>query len=195
MIVPIKSKYLQMSEEEFYLFCQDMDHFQIEREADGTILIMELTNSETGSFNANVTTKVNSWALAEKTGKTFDSSSGFTLPNDAVKSPDTAWIAIERWKALSKEERKRFAHISPDFVIEIRSKTDRLKRLQDKMIEYRDNGVRLGWLIDPETETVWIYRADGSIEKVPSFDQMLSGEDVLKGFELRLTDIWNGDEE
>lgn len=194
MIVPIKSQYVKMSEEEFYLFCQDMDNFQVEREADGTILIRELTNSETGSFNANVTTKVNNWTLEEKTGKTFDSSSGFTLPNNAVKSPDTAWIAIERWKALPKEERKRFAHISPDFVIEIRSKSDRLKRLQDKMIEYRDNGVRLGWLIDPEDQTVWIYRADGSIERDPSFEQTLSGEDVLKGFELRLADIWDGEE-
>jgi Uma2 family endonuclease len=179
-----------MSEEDFFIFCQEMDAFQIERDADGTILIMELAGSETGSFNSEVTTELNIWNRQEKNGKTFDSSSGFTLPNKAVRSPDTAWIAIERWKALPKEDRESFAHISPDFVIEIRSKTDSLSRLQAKMVEYRENGVKLGWLIDLITENVWIYRADGTIDKIESFDQILSGEDVLKGFELRLADIW-----
>lgn len=129
MIIPLKSKFIQLSEEDFFIFCQEMDAFQIERDADGTILIIELTNSETGSFNSEVNIEVGIWNRVEKSGKTFDSSAGFTLPNNAVRSPDTAWIAIDRWKALPKEDRESFAHISPDFVIEIRSKSDRLARI------------------------------------------------------------------
>lgn len=189
MVVPLSSRFVQMSEEEFFLFCQEMRDFQIEREADGTILIMEPAGSETGSFNSDITTEVNLWNRQKKTGKTFDSSSGFTLPNKAVKSPDTSWIAIERWKALPLSERKRFAHISPDFVIEIRSQTDKLAILKDKMVEYQENGVRLAWLIDPLEENVWIYRQDGSVELVDSFEIPLSGEDVLEGFELRLNEL------
>ena len=194
MVVPLKSRFIQMSEEEFFLFCQDMRDFQIEREADGTILIMELTGSETGSFNSDITTEVNIWNRQKKEGKTFDSSTGFTLPNNAVKSPDTSWISLERWKNLPIEDRKRFAHISPDFVIEIRSESDNLETLKEKMIEYRDNGVKLGWLIDPVEENVWIYRENGSIEKIESFDIPLSGENVLEGFELRLNEFWQEEE-
>lgn len=178
-----------MNEEEFFLFCQEMNAYQIEREADGTILLMELTGSETGNLNADITTEVTLWNRKHKKGKTFDSSTGFTLPNKAVKSPDSAWIAIDRWKALPLEDRKRFAHISPDFVIEIRSETDSLDAQKAKMLEYQDNGVRLGWLIDPVEEVVWIYRENGTIDRVDSFDIPLSGEDVLEGFELRLNEL------
>lgn len=193
MIVPISSRYIQMNEEEFYSFCQEMHEFQIEREANGTILIMELTGSETGSFNSEIITEVSLWNRQHKSGKTFDSSTGFTLPDHSVKSPDAAWIAIERWKALSLEDRKKFAHISPDFVIEIRSETDRLDRLKAKMLAYRENGVRLGWLIDPITQEVWIYRTNETVEHVSSFDQPLSGEEVLRGFSLNLRELWEMD--
>lgn len=190
MIIPLKTRFLDLSEEEFFLFCQDLPDIHIEREADGTIVIMELTGGDTGSFNADVTSEVSHWSRKTKLGKTFDSNTGFTLPNKAVKSPDTAWVAIERWRALPKEDRKRFAHISPDFVIEIRSENDSVERLQAKMQEYQANGVRLGWLIDPQQEQVWIYRADGTIAKVDSFAQSLSGEDVLPGFTLHVAELW-----
>ncbi|MDX2284508.1 MAG: Uma2 family endonuclease, partial [Bacteroidia bacterium] len=105
------------------------------------------------------------------------------------RSPDTAWVSLERWLALPDEDRKRFARISPDFVIEIRSETDDLGQLQSKMAEYQANGVRLGWLIDPQAQQVWIYRADGSTAHIGNFRTPLSGEDVLPGFELRLWEL------
>ncbi len=155
-------------------------------------MLMELTGGETCNFNADVTTEVNLWNRQQKLGKTFDSNTGFTLPNKAVRSPDTAWIALERWLSLPTDDRKRFAHISPDFVIEIRSENDDLARLHDKMREYQSNGVRLGWLIDPQKQQVWIYRLNCTIDHVPTFQTALSGEEVLPGFALRLWELWEG---
>ena len=195
MIVPLKSRFIQMTEEEFFIFCQEMSNFHIERNADGTILIMEPTGAETGSFDLEVGTELSNWNRSTRKGKAFGSSAGFTLPNNAVKSPDAAWIAIDRWKALPADDRKRFAHISPDFVVEIKSETDNINDLKQKMLEFQENGVRLGWLIDPGQEEVWIYRVNGTIDKVESFDIPLSGEDVLEGFELRLNEIWQPDED
>jgi Uma2 family endonuclease len=194
MIVPLKSRFIQMSEEEFFIFCQEMEAFHVERDANGTILIMEPSGAESGNFDLEVGSEVRDWSKQNKRGKTFGSSAGFTLPNDAVRSPDVAWIEMNRWKALPKAEREKFPHIAPDFVVEIRSKTDSLSRLKEKMIEYRDNGVRLGWLIDPISEVVWIYRSDETVDKVDSFEHKLLGEDVLQGFELRLADIWENED-
>ncbi|MEL6626248.1 MAG: Uma2 family endonuclease, partial [Bacteroidota bacterium] len=176
--------------EDFFLFCQEMRDYHIERKADGTILIMDPSSSETGNLNSEVSTELNLWNRQTRKGKTFDSSTGFTLPNDAVRAPDASWIELKRWLELPREERERFAHISPDFVIEIRSKSDRTSILKEKMQEYIENGVRLAWLIDPQREAVWIYRKDGSVDKVTSFDQVLSGEDVLEGFALTLSEFW-----
>lgn len=189
MIIPLKTRFLDLSEEEFFLFCQDLKDLHVEREADGTIVLMELTDSDGSNFNAEVTTEVGLWNRQRKQGKVFDSNGGFTLPNKAVRGPDTAWVSLERWLALPPEDRKRFAHISPDFVIEIRSETDDLDPLQAKMVEYQENGVRLGWLIDPQMQQVWIYRADGSTTHLDNFETPLSGEDVLEGFELRLWEL------
>lgn len=190
MMIPLRTRFLDLDEEEFFLFCQDMQQVQVEREADGTIVIMEPTGADGSHFNAEVTTELTLWNRQSKQGKTFDSNGGFTLPNKAVRSPDTAWVSLERWLALPLEERKRFARISPDFVVEIRSETDDLDRLKDKMAEYQANGVRLGWLIDPHQQQVFIYRADGSTTHVDNFQTPLSGEDVLVGFELRLWELW-----
>ncbi|MEM8528418.1 MAG: Uma2 family endonuclease [Bacteroidota bacterium] len=178
------------TDESFYRFCRLNEDLQMEREADGRILIKSLTSSQLSSFNAEINTEVNIWNREEKPGKVFDSNGGFTLPDTSVRGPDTAWIAIERWKALPKEDRKRFAHISPDFVIEIRSETDNLEILQEKMSDYIKNGVRLAWLIDPHNQQTFIYRINGTIELVDSFEKVLSGEDVLEGFELKLSDLW-----
>ncbi|MEL7062207.1 MAG: Uma2 family endonuclease [Bacteroidota bacterium] len=190
MAIPLSSRFVKMSDEDFFLFCQEMRDYHIERKADGTILIMEPSGSESGHFDLIVGSELNNWTRERKNGVAFGSSTGFTLPNKAVRSPDASWIAIEKWKALPKEDRKRFAHISPDFVIEVRSETDSLSSLQEKMKEYIGNGVRLAWLIDPQRETVWIYRKDGSVDEVTSFDQVLSGEDVLEGFALTLSEFW-----
>lgn len=192
MIIPLKTRFLELTEEEFFFFCQDLEHVHVEREADGTIVIVELTGSDVSNFNAEVTTEVAVWNRQTKQGKIFDSNGGFTLPNQAVRGPDTAWVKLERWLALPEKDRKRFAHISPDFVIEIRSETDDLEQLKSKMIEYQQNGVRLGWLIDPQEQQVWIYRINGTIDHVDNFDTPLSGEDVLAGFEMRLWELWEG---
>lgn len=192
MIIPLKTRFLELTEEEFFFFCQDLEHVHVEREADGTIVIVELTGSDGSNFNAEVTTEVAVWNRQTKQGKIFDSNGGFTLPNQAVRGPDTAWVKLERWLALPEKDRKRFAHISPDFVIEIRSETDDLEQLKSKMIEYQQNGVRLGWLIDPQEQQVWIYRINGTIDHVDNFDTPLSGEDVLAGFEMRLWELWEG---
>ena len=142
------------------------------------------------TLSAEITSDWVQWNRSHPLGVAFGPHTGFTLPNQAVKSTDTAWVAIERWQALPQEDRKRFAHLSPDFVIEIRSENDTVERLQAKRQAYQANGVRLGWLIDPQQEQVWMYRADGTIAKVDTFAEPLSGEDVLPGFTLNLAEWW-----
>jgi Uma2 family endonuclease len=178
-----------MTEDEFYKFCRQNADYRIERDRFGTVKIMDATNSEAGSYNFDLSVEVGIWNRQTQLGKAFDSSTGFTLPNTAVKSPDVSWIKKERWEALSAEERKSFAHISPDFVIELRSsKDDSLKDLKDKMVEYIENGVRMGWLLDRIEQKAYVYRADGSIEIVIDFQNgKLSGEDVMPNFELSLS--------
>ncbi len=181
----------RMTDDEFFNFCQlpEMHGKRIERTKTGKIIIMEPTGSETSSFNSEVGGEVRHWNKETHSGRTFDSSGGFTLPNTAVKSPDVSWIARERWEALPKALRKKFAPLTPDFIIEIRSDTDSLKDLKEKMEEYMENGCRLAWLIDRTKERIYIYRADGSREEVDSFEKTLSGEDVLVGFTLRIADL------
>ena len=177
----------RLTDDEFFELCQ-MNELRMERLKDGTIIIMEPTGSETGGFNNEVSYEIAHWNKSTKQGKAFDSSTGFTLPDTSVKSPDTAWVKKDRWQQLSEELREKFAPIVPDFVLEIRSKSDKLKDLQEKMQEYIKNGVRLGWLIDRKNETTYIYRLDGSISSVP-FNETLNGEDVLVGFKLCVADI------
>ncbi len=187
----ISNRQIRRADDDFFAFCQapEMRDKRIERTKNGKIIIMEPTGSETGSFNSEITTEISIWNRETRSGKTFDSSAGFTLPNTAVKSPDLSWIARERWEVLPKALRKKFAPVTPDFIIEIRSETDSLKDLKEKMEEYMDNGCRLGWLIDRLKECTYIYRADGSREVVDSFEKTLSGEDVLVGFTLRIADL------
>ena len=177
--------------DDFFDFCQlpEMRNKRIERTKNGKTIIMEPTGSETGSFNTEVNIEVGLWNRETHSGRAFDSSTGFTLPNTAVKSPDVSWIARERWEALPKALRKKFAPITPDFIIEIRSETDSLTEAKEKMEEYIANGCRLAWLIDRKDECTYIYRANGSQDVVPSFEETLSGEDVLVGFKLRIADL------
>lgn len=174
-----------MDDDAFFDFCQDNSHLKIERNADGTIIIMPPTGTISGERNAEITADLIFWKR-KNGGHTFDSSTGFTLKNTAVRSPDAAWMSDERYKSVDYIELKKFARITPEFVVELMSETDSLKELQEKMEEYLENGVLLGWLINPKAEEVFIYREDGTISKVSGFDNKLSGENILQGFEFDL---------
>jgi Uma2 family endonuclease len=175
--------------EEYFNFCQQHKDLRIETNKDGDLIIMPPTGAETGDRNAELTTQLRNWAKKDKKGKTFDSSTEFELPSGAKKSPDASWILKDRYFALTQEERESFPPICPDFVAELRSRTDRLKPLQEKMAEYIENGVRLGWLIDPYQKKVHIYRQNGEIEILEN-PKTVSGEDVLEEFELDLEEIF-----
>lgn len=175
-----------MTDEEFFNFCAQNKHVPIERDENHQIIFMPPTTSEYSIKNNEINIDLGIWNRKLKTGLTFESSAGFFLPDTSMRSPDAAWISNERWTALTPEQRKRFAYIAPDFIVELASPSDRITDLKHKMEKWRDNGVRLGWLIDPKTETVIIYREDGTVSKVEGFDNILSGEEVLPGFEFEL---------
>lgn len=177
-----------LSEEGFYEFCRLNRDLRIERNAEGHILIIPPTTSDSGNFNAEFSAELALWNRQDRLGLVFDSSTGFTLPNSAVYSPDAAWIIRNRWEALSQSDRQKFAPIAPDFVAEIRSQSDTMKSLKKKMEEYRANGVRLGWLIDPEERVTFVYDANTDVRTV-AFEEPLTGEDVLPGFEVILSKL------
>ncbi|MFN4256103.1 MAG: Uma2 family endonuclease [Saprospiraceae bacterium] len=179
-----------MSDEQFYKFCLLNHELRIERTPDKHIIIMPPTNSETGRQNFNLSVEFGIWNKKHKLGEGFDSSTGFHFPTIGDRSPDFAWIRAERWAAVPEGERKRFAPIVPDFVVEIRSGDQNIRILRDKMEDYIADGCRLGWLIDPENRQTHVYAENGDIHTL-GFDQALSGGDVLPGFELRLADIWD----
>ena len=178
-----------MTEEQFGEFCAQNAELRIERTSEGALEIMPPTFIDTGNRNAGVTTDLTNWARQDGSGYAFDSSTGFTLPNGAIRSPDASWVLRSRLDALSEEERKGFGHICPDFVIEIRSSSDRLSTLQAKMQEYIDNGARLGWLVDPIGRRAYVYRPGAAVDVLDS-PQTLSGEPELAGFTLDLSAIW-----
>ena len=173
----------------FEQICRKNSDFRIEQTAEGELIIMPPTLPDTGWRNSDLNTDVNIWNRKFKSGIVFDSSTYFTLPNGARRSPDVTWIKREKWSNFTEEQRKKVSRIVPDFVIELRSSTDSLKTLQDKMREYIKNGVLLGWLIDPKNKKVYIYRANGETEILDN-PETVSGEDVLRGFELNVREIW-----
>jgi Uma2 family endonuclease len=181
---------LQLTDEEFEQLCHGNPELRLERSATGGLIVMPPVGSEGGHYNVEVTTDLTLWNRQSQKGITFDSSAGFTLPNGAIRSPDASWIEQRRWNALSAAQRRKFAPISPDFVIELKSPSDKLSDLQDKMQEYITNGARLGWLIDPETKEVEIYRPNQPVERLKN-PTSLSGEDVLPGFTLNLQSIFD----
>lgn len=183
----IKGKIVEgMTDEEFFHFCQENETINFERDENRNIIVMPPTGSYSGNINANITYELVNWNKKKKSGETFDSSTGFTLPDGSNRSPDAAWILNENWDALTDAQKQVFAPICPAFIIELRSKSDKLSYLKDKMHKWINNGAQLAWLIDPYEEKAYIYRKDGSIEIVNSFEKKLSGEDVLEGFELDL---------
>lgn len=179
---------IELTDEQFFQLCQNNRDLRFERSASGDLIIMPPTGSETGNRNIKLSTQLEIWSSQTDLGLAFDSSTGFKLPNGADRSPDAAWVKKERWDALTTEEKEKFAPLCPDFVVELRSKTDSLSKLQAKMQEYIDNGAKLGWLLDRENQRVEIYRPDRAVE-VLSSPQSLSGEDILPGFVLDLKNI------
>lgn len=183
-----------LTDEQFYQLCIANELWQLELTSTGELIIMPPTGGESGIRNSNINLELGLWNRQTKLGKVFDSSTEFKLPNGAYRCPDAAWVKLERWQALTKEEQKRFPPICPDFVIELRSESDVLEKLRLKMREYQDNGARLGWLIDPQTPLVEIYRPQQAVEVLNfSFDNspQLFGEDILPGFILDLNLILN----
>jgi Uma2 family endonuclease len=180
----------EMDEDEFYEFCRINSELRIERTKEGAIIVMPPTYTKTGARNFELLGSFWSWVKQDGTGRGFDSSTGFTLPNGAKRSPDVSWIRNERWEALSDRDRERFARICPDFVVELRSETDSLKTLQKKMEEYIENGAQLGWLLDPLKQQVHIYRPAISVEVLDN-PQTVSGEPLLRGFILNVQEIWD----
>lgn len=176
-----------MSEEEFYQFCQRNAESKFERRADGTIEYLSMTGGSTGRRNTKIIMRLGLWAEEATAGPVFDSSTGFRLPNGAVRSPDAAWVRAEAWQDLSAGQQEKFPPLCPDFAVELLSPSDAMTELVAKMQEYIANGCRLAWLIDPQKETARLYRADGSVSVVKSFDEILDGEDVLPGFTLPLS--------
>ncbi len=178
-----------MSVEQFYEFCLANRDLRIERTATGEVIIMSPAFSDTGNRNGKIFQQVANWADQDGTGETFDSSAGFTLPNGAIRSPDASWIKLERWNALTEAQKASFAPICPDFVIELRSSSDTLKGLQDKMQEYIANGVLLGFLIDRKNRKVYIYRPNQELEILDN-PETVTGDPELPGFVLQMAKIW-----
>lgn len=181
---------IELTEEQFVQFCAINREIRIERTASGELELMSPTYSDTGARNAEVTAQLGQWSRQDGTGITFDSSAGFRLPNGAMRSPDSSWIPKSLLAELSDEERRGFFAICPYFVVELRSDSDSLAALLDKMAEYMDNGTRLGWLLDPRDRRAYVFRPDAAVEILEDPDT-LPADPELPGFSLEMRNIWN----
>ncbi|MEM9772213.1 MAG: Uma2 family endonuclease [Cyanobacteria bacterium P01_D01_bin.73] len=181
--------FVQLSDRQFEQLCENHPDIKFERNYRGELIIMSPTGGETGNRNVELSADFVVWNRRTKLGYLFDSSTCFKLPNGGNRSPDLSWISRDRWEALSKEDREKFPPISPDFVLELKSPSDNIKDLRDKMVEYQDAEVKLGWLIDRQARTVEIYRA-GQEPELRDRPTKIDGEDVLPGFELDLSIVW-----
>ena len=180
----------KVSDEEFAELCRLNPELQLERTSEGDLVIMAPTGGKTGRRNVKLIVAFGVWAEKDGTGQSFDSSTLFTLPNTAKRSPDLSWVRNERWNALSALEQEEFPPLCPDFVVELRSRTDSLKTLKEKMEEYISNGAELGWLIDPLERMVHVYRT-GAAPEVLEDPQEVSCEPLLKGFVLDVRALWD----
>ncbi|MEC4986367.1 MAG: Uma2 family endonuclease [Oscillatoria sp. PMC 1068.18] len=178
---------IDLTDEQFFQLCQNNRDLRLERTAEGELIIMPPTGWVSGNQNSKLTQRLANWTDGDGTGLAFDSSTGFRLPNGANRSPDAAWVKKSRIEALNPDP-NRFLPLAPDFIIELRSASDKLETLRSKMQEYLDCGVSLGWLIDPQNQQVEIYRQGKEIEILQS-PVSLSGEDILPGFVLDLSQI------
>jgi Uma2 family endonuclease len=189
--VPFKLnlKAVQLSEEQFSRLCEENPDLRLELTSQGELIIMPPTGFRTGQRNNRLSRHLDIWAELDGTGVACDSSTLFTLPNGAKRSPDASWVKKERFAALTEDQQEGFLPLCPDFVVELRSPTDRLADLQDKMQEYMDTGARLGWLIDPFDKHVYVYRPGQPVEALDN-PNTLSGDPVLPGFCLNVQELW-----
>lgn len=181
---------LELTDDQFFALAQLNRELRMERTAEGDVILMAPAGGEAGARNAGVTAQLWLWARQDNRGRAFDSSTGFILPNGATRSPDAAWVARERLAALTVEQRQKFLPLCPDFAIELRSPSDSLRVVQEKMREYLDNGARLGWLLDPRDRRVYIYGPGAPVERLDGPDRV-SGDPVLPGFVLDLREVWS----
>ncbi len=178
----------RVSDEDVWRLCQENPDLRLERTAEGELIVMPPAGPDGSQRNMSLSARLWNWNQQNNLGVVFDSSAGFTLPNSAIRGPDASWMTAERWAQIPQEERLKFSHVCPDFVAELRSPSDAIKDLQEKMREYLAQGARLGWLIDSISGTVEIYRPGRPVETLNK-PAALSGEDVLPGFVLDLKGI------
>ena len=180
---------LRLTAAQFEQICRDNPDLRLELTSNGGLIVMPPAGSTTGKRNSNLNLQLAVWTEKDGTGIAFDSSTGFTLPDTAVLSPDASWVRRENWDALTEEEQERFAPLCPDFVIELRSRWNTLKAQQAKMQQYLDNGTQLGWFIDPRNRRIYIYRTGEEVEVLQDA-ATVSADPVLRGFELQLAELW-----
>ena len=180
---------LQLTDEQFWDLCHKHRDLRFERTKTGELIIMSPTGGATGNRNVDIIYQLAAWNRQNKLGKVFDSSTGYKLPNGADRSPDASWLKIARWNNLTKEQQEKFLPLCPDFIIELRSLSDVLNKLQAKMLEYIENGAQLAWLIDPQKKVVEIYRPNKQVEILRS-PNTVSGDNILPGFVLDLAEIF-----
>lgn len=181
-----------MNEAEFFAFCTANPELQIERTAQGEVIVMSPTGAYSSYRNLLIGSMLYLWALQDGTGAAFDSSGGFRLPNGAMRSPDAAWVRRTRLARFTQAEKRTFLPLCPDFVVELRSETDRREDLRAKMEEYLANGAQLGWLIDPLEQAVTVYRPDAAPVHL-EHPATITGDPELPGFTLELGPIWEAD--
>ena len=180
---------LEMTEDQFLKLCSDNSDLRMELTANRELIIMPPAGLESGWQEQELVVQVGNWAKQDGTGRAFGPNAGYTLPNGAVRAPDVSWMPLSRWESLSRDDQTKFGHTFPDFAIELRSLSDSLRDVQDKMLEYMENGVRLGLLVDPQTRRVHIYRPNQPVE-IQEGPSSVSADPVLPGFTLDLSTIW-----
>ncbi|MDP5168803.1 MAG: Uma2 family endonuclease [Bacteroidia bacterium] len=178
------------SHDQLYEFCMANPTLAIERDAQGIIHIMSPAGGLSSIYSGQLFFAVESWNRQSGLGKTFDSSGGFLLPGGAMLAPDVAWVQLETWNSLTKKDKEQFPPICPDFIIEVKSRTDRLNTLKQKMATWMENGCSLGWLIDPTEQKAYVYSQGSSIEREVSFESELTGKDLMPGFRYLLSDLF-----
>lgn len=189
--LPVRLAYDRLSDKAYLKFCEANPNLNIERTAEGEIVIVPPAGGESDYRNADAIIQLGNWALADGRGKTFGSSVQFLLPDGSALSPDAAWVSNDALERLPRQQRKEFLRLCPEFVIEVLSPSDRLKKAQAKMEQWIANGVQLAWLIDGDAETVYVYQKDRPVETRRGILK-LAGKGPVKGFVLQLRAIWDG---
>jgi Uma2 family endonuclease len=190
LALPIRIRpQVPMTDDELLRFCAANDPLRVERDANGELLVMTPAGSKSAKMNIRIGRLLDEWAEADGRGVAFDSNGGFTLPDGSMRAADAAWVALPRWQALTDSQQSRFAPLCPDFIIELRSPSDRLPDLEAKMLQWIANGAQLAWLIDPIEQSVTIYRP-GQAPEAYHHPSSVQGDGIMAGFELVMARIW-----